>query len=90
MPLLRQNWSNQRLVHARAEMSLMFIVAAITIGFYLRFLWAITKELKHLRKKRLTFPTGQPVVHRNLIRVDPSDLCARTLDRYSSRIKDKF
>jgi len=59
---------------------LILIVATGTVGFYLRFLWAMSKELKHLRRKRPTRHTWQPVVRRNLFRLDPADLWAEKSD----------
>jgi len=75
-------------VPAGTEMTLLIvIVGTATSGFYLYFLWEMSNELKHLRRKRLTRRTWQPL-HRNLFRVDPADLWAEKSDRHSSRIKD--
>jgi len=61
-------------------MRVIFIVATATLGFYLRFLWAMTKELRHLRSKRPKRHRWQPVVRRNLFRLDPADLWAEKSD----------
>lgn len=89
MPLLRQSRSNEDTVEARAEMMWLILMVAIAIvGFYLRFLWAITSELNHLRRKRLAYGSHLSVIISS--GVDPADLRIETLDGDSPRIKDIF
>jgi hypothetical protein len=70
-------------------MWLILIVAIAIVGFYLRFFWAISTELKHVWRKRSTHRTWQPHVRHDLFRVDPN-FGVKTLDRAASRIKDNF
>ncbi len=91
MAVLCHKYSNKGVVHAREEIAwlVLIVVTAIT-GFYLRFLWAMNEELKHFRRKDPTCRTWQPLVRRNLFRLDPADLWGEKSDCNSSRIKDHF
>jgi hypothetical protein len=66
------------------------IAATGIVSFYLRFLWAMNKELKNLRKRRPNCRTSHPAVRRNLFKIDPADLWAKKSDVDSWRIKDNF
>ena len=79
------------MVHVSAEaLWLILIIAAGIAAFYLRFLWAMNKELKQLQRERPTRRAWQPAARRNLFRIDAADFWADKSDCDSSRIKDNF
>ena len=65
------------------------VVAIQIVGFYVRFLWAISKELKPLFRKPPTCRTRQPVFRHRLFRLDPAKLWTEKLDCDTSRIEDQ-
>jgi hypothetical protein len=67
---------------------LIAIVTVATVAFYLRFLWAMNKELNYLRKHHTTCRSWQPVVRRNLFRLDPADLWTAESDADGSRSRN--
>jgi len=69
---------------------IILIIAAAIIGFYLRFLWAISKEVMHLRREGAAYRRSPAVARHKLYRVDPADL--RREHRIATRrgIKDNF
>ena len=78
-------------LQAKAEMRWLIPIGATgVVGFYLRFLWAMKKELQQRREDRPIGRTRQQGPRHNLIRVDPADFWAEKSARDSSRIKDSF